>query len=76
MPDKQMTVPSVAHLQVQCPSTVSTQDLETEILLHMMKMYADSTEQASKQKVDAYANAFAVDRDGTAPPRCVVPVVL
>lgn len=57
--------------QVRCPSTLATQDLEAEIFLHMMQMYAESTAKASKEEADALVNAYAVNSDGMAPPRCV-----
>lgn len=58
---------------MQCPSTLSTQDLETEIFLHMtLQMSADAADKPSKELADAVANAYAVgsNSDGMAPPRC------
>lgn len=62
---------SVSWPQVPCPSTLATQDLEAEIFLHMMQMYAESTAEASKEEADALVNACAVNSDGMAPPRYV-----
>lgn len=55
--------------QVQCPSTLATQDLEAEVFLHMMRMWTESKAAASQQEADALMNAYAVAGDKKAPPR-------
>ena len=59
--------PSAA--QVQCPSTLATQDLEAEVFLHMMRMWTESKAAASQQEAEALMNAYAVAGDKQAPPR-------
>jgi hypothetical protein len=59
-------------VQVQCPSTLATQDLEAEVFLHMMRMWTESKAAASQQEAEALMNAYAVAGDKQAPPRCDV----
>ena len=56
-------------LQVQCPSTLATQELEAEIFMHMMLMYSESNAAEPQNVAKAVMNAYAVNSDGKAPPR-------
>lgn len=61
--------PKLAALQVDCPSTLPTAELETEIYVHMLETYAaaNNAQRQSAAEVNSYAVKDAMDDgDGTA----------
>ena len=52
------------RLAVKCPGTLATQDLETEIFLHMLQSFSGTIEGMGMVSSDALTNMCAAEGDG------------